>query len=284
VDAILRFAQDDVLPMTLIALTRSVPPSIAHCELTHLAREPIDLARAIAQHDAYERALESLGYHVQRLQETPELPDSVFVEDTAVIVDELAVITRPGAESRRAETASVAEALRAYRELRFIEAPGTLDGGDVLRIGKRIFIGRTARTNAEGIEQLQQHLPSYEVIPVEVHGALHLKTAVTAVSDDAVIVNPDWADFDFGYERIAVAEPFAANVLRTDRGVLMPSAFPLTAARLRARGIVVHTVDADELAKAEGGVTCCSLLLSSRDTSAAVQADGAGREDRRTAR
>jgi dimethylargininase len=243
----------------VIALTRAVSPSIAACELTHLDRQPIDVARATAQHDAYERLLESLGYTIVRVPAAPELPDSVFIEDTAVVVDELAVIARPGAESRRAETAAVAEVLARYRPLRFIEAPGTLDGGDVLRIGRRVLAGRSQRTNDDGIAQLRKHLDGYTVEAIDVDGALHLKTAVTAVSDTLLVVNPQWVALD----GIAVdpAEPFAANVLRTPRGVVMPSAFPRTAARLRARGIVVHTVDADELAKAEGGVTCCSIQL-----------------------
>jgi dimethylargininase len=249
----------------LIALTRSVPPSIVECELTHLAREPIDVARATEQHRAYEEALASLGFTVRHLPSEPDLPDSVFVEDTAVIVDELAVITRPGAASRRAETFSVAQALRAYRPLAFIDDPGTLDGGDVLRIGKRLFVGISERTNGAGIMQLRAHLApyGYTVSAVVMHDCLHLKTAVTAVSDSIVLMNRAWVDFPPPFDCIDVdpAEPFAANALITPRGVLMPSAFPRTADRIRKRGIEVHTVDASELAKAEGGVTCCSLLV-----------------------
>lgn len=248
----------------LLALTRSVPSSIVDCELTHLAREPIDVARATKQHRAYEKALASLGYEVRHLPDEPDLPDSVFVEDTAVVVDELAVITRPGAPSRRPETFSVAQALRAYRQLAFIDDPGTLDGGDVLRIGKRLFAGRSERTNDAGIAQLRAHLAQfgYSVDAMSMRDCLHLKTAVTAVSDSIVLVNPSWIDFP-GFDHIEVdpAEPFAANALLTPNGVLMPSAFPRTIARVRERGIEVKTVDASELAKAEGGVTCCSLLL-----------------------
>jgi dimethylargininase len=249
----------------LLALTRSVPPSMADCELTHLAREPIDVARATVQHQAYEDALTSLGYTVRHLPPEPDLPDSVFVEDTAVVVDELAVITRPGAPSRRGETFSVAHALRAYRALAFIDDPGTLDGGDVLRIGKRIFVGRSERTNDEGIAQLRMHLApfGYTVDAVEMHDCLHLKTAVTALSDSIVLLNRAWVDLP-GFDVVEVDpdEPFAANALFTPRGVLMPSAFPRTIERVRRHGIDVHTVDASELAKAEGGVTCCSLLLT----------------------
>jgi len=251
----------------LLALTRSVPPSIVECELTHLAREPIDVARAAVQHRAYENALAALGCVVRQLPDEPDLPDSVFVEDTAVIVDEVAVITRPGAASRRAETFSVAQTLRAYRELAFIEDPGTLDGGDVLRIGKRVFVGQSERTNAEGIAQLRTHLGEfgYTVQAIALHDCLHLKTAVTALSDSIVLINPAWTDFP-RFDRIEVdpSEPFAANALLTPNGVVMPAAFPRTIERVRKRGIKVDTVDASELAKAEGGVTCCSLLLNAQ--------------------
>lgn len=251
----------------LIALTRSVPPSIVDCELTHLAREPIDVARATVQHRAYENTLAALGYSVRHLADEPDLPDSVFVEDTAVVVDELAVITRPGAASRRCETFSTAQTLREYRELAFIEDPATLDGGDVLRIGKHLFVGRSARTNDLGIIQLRTHLApfGYTVDAVQLHDCLHLKTAVTAVSDSIVLINPAWVDFP-GFDRIEVdpSEPFAANALLTPRGVVMPAAFPRTIEHVRKRGIKVDTVDASELAKAEGGVTCCSLLLRDR--------------------
>ena len=249
----------------LIALTRSVPPSIVECELTHLAREPIDVARASIQHRAYENTLAALGYTVRHLPDEPDMPDSVFVEDTAVVVDEVAVITRPGAASRRAETLSVAQTLRAYRELAFIEEPATLDGGDVLRIGKRFFVGRAERTNDAGIAQLRAHLEpfGYTVEAVSMRDCLHLKTAVTAVSDSVLLMNRDWVDLP-GFECIFVdaSEPFAANALLTPRGVVMSAAFPRTIERVRRHGIKVDTVEADELAKAEGGVTCCSLLLN----------------------
>src|ERR1041385_6220015 len=224
----------------LIALTRSVPPSIVECELTHLAREPIDVGRASVQHRAYENALAALGYVVRHLPDEPALPDSVFVEDTAVIVDELAVITRPGAASRRPETLSVAQTLRAYRELAFLEEPATLDGGDVLRVGRRFFVGRSERTNDAGIGQLRAHLEQfgYRVDAVAMRDCLHLKTAVTAVSDSVLLLNPAWVDMP-GFACIAVdpSEPFAANALLTPRGVVMPAAFPRTIERVRQHGI-----------------------------------------------
>jgi dimethylargininase len=255
------------MPTTTLALTRAVPPSIVHCELTHLAREPIDLARARAQHLAYEDALRALGCTVVRVEPAPDLPDSVFVEDAAVVLDEVAVIARPGAEPRRAEVPSVAEALRPHRPLVHIQPPGTLDGGDVLPIGRDIWVGASGRTNAEGVRQLRAiaEVHGYAVHPIAITGCLHLKTAVTQVGEGTVLVNPAWIDaraFD-PLERIGVdpREPFAANAVLAGGAVLHAAAHPRTADRLRARGIDVHSVEADELAKAEAGLTCCSILV-----------------------
>lgn len=245
----------------MIALTRAVPSSIHLCELTHLARSPIDFDRARRQHEQYEAAL---GCTIERVPAADDLPDSVFIEDTAVVVDEIAVITRPGAESRRAEIAAVAEALRKYRELRFIEAPATLDGGDVLRVGKRVFVGATPRSNTEGVRQLRAHLApfGYEVSAVPVHGCLHLKSAVTQIGEETLLINREWVDGFDEYERIEVHpdEPFAANALRIGGALIYPSMFPRTLERLK--DFNVRLVDADELAKAEGGVTCCSVLIA----------------------
>jgi dimethylargininase len=252
----------------LIALTRAVPPSIVRCELTHLEREAIDLARATEQHRRYEEALGELGCTVQRLPPAPELPDSVFVEDTAVVLPELAVIARPGAEPRRTEVALVAEALRPYRRPAFIEAPGTLDGGDVLHLGSRIWVGLSERTNSDGHRQLERMVSGlgYEVRSVAVGGCLHLKTAVTQVGGRTVLLNPAWIDaaaFD-GLDHVEVhpEEPFAANALRVGEVLLYPAAFPRTRERLEERGFTVRTVEADELAKAEAGLTCCSVLVA----------------------
>ena len=202
-----------------IALTRAVPPSLDRCELTHLARSPIDVALAARQHAAYEDALRAAGCTVVRIPPEPDQPDSVFVEDTAVVLDEVAVITRPGAPSRRAETASTAAALRAYRRLVTIETPGTLDGGDVLVAGKTVFVGAGERSNADGVRQLAQHLApfGYDVRGVGVAGCLHLKSAATLVSASSVLVNPSFVDLRAfePLEAIAIApeEPAAANAL-----------------------------------------------------------------------
>ena len=251
----------------LLALTRAVSPRIVDCELTHLAREPIDHARAEAEHCAYERQLSELGATVRRIAAEPALPDSVFVEDAAVVLDELAVITRPGAESRRAETASVADALASYRRTSAIEGPGTLDGGDVLVVGRQVFVGRSSRTNAEGFEQFRRLLAphGYTVTPVAVKGCLHLKSAVTRIADRMLLMNPDWISVDTfpGYRTVPVdpAEPGAANALALGGTVLLPSHHPRTRARIAAEGLSVTPVAMAELAKAEAGITCCSLVF-----------------------
>src|SRR5262245_19087498 len=170
-----------------VAITRGISPSIQRCELTHLRRQSIDLPRARAQHDAYEKRLREAGCSVLRLPADDDLPDCVFVEDAAVVFDEVAIIARPGARSRRAETASIAEALLPHRALRHIEAPGTLDGGDVLAVGKRVFVGESQRTNKAAISQLAHVLEphGYDVRGLAVRGCLHLKSAVTPVSNDS---------------------------------------------------------------------------------------------------
>jgi len=252
----------------MLALTRAVPTSLARCELTHLARVAIDVERARAQHELYEAALRGLGVDILRLAPADDLPDSVFVEDAAVVVDELAVLTRPGAESRRGEIPSVAQALAPHRALAFLAAPGTLDGGDVLRIGRRLFVGLTARSNASGLAQLTAFLSpfGYEVEGAAVDGCLHLKSAVTAIDEQTIVLNPEWVDGSrFGAQRtIAVdpAEPMAANVLAIGKTVLVNASAPRTAERIAAAGFAVVLVDQSELAKAESGLTCCSLLLA----------------------
>jgi dimethylargininase len=251
----------------LIALTRDVSPDIGRCELTHLQRQPIDVNLAMTQHRHYEDCLARFGYEVRRLHADPGLPDAVFIEDTCVVLPELAVITRPGADSRRPETRGVAEAMQPFRTLRYIEPPATLDGGDVLRIGKSVFVGLTNRTGAAAIEQLRRMLDpyGYSVSPVRVTGCLHLKSAVTAVSEDTVLVNPTRVDSgvyrDFTRIGVDPSEPAGANALLARGVVVYPTSYPRTRERLERRAIGVEPVDMSELSKAEGGVTCCSLLF-----------------------
>ena len=253
-----------------LAITRKVSPRMSECQLTHLARAPIDVQRAAEQHLAYEKCLESLDCRVTSLSAEADLPDSVFVEDAAVVFDELAILARPGAESRRAEVASVGKALEPHRQLGRIEAPGTLDGGDVLAAGKRVFVGLSQRTNRAGIEQMRALLGphGYSVASVSVERCLHLKSAVSQVAENTLLMNPAWIEASAfpGFELLEVdaAEPFAANALLVNGAVgavIYPAAYARTRKRLEQRGIRVVPVEVSELAKAEGGVTCCSLIL-----------------------
>ena len=252
---------------TTIAITRAVSPAINQCELTHLSRTPIDLDAARAQHRAYEARLRRLGCRVISLPADEAFPDSVFVEDVAFVVDEVALMTRPGARSRRGEEESVAAALAPYRQLEQMQAPATLDGGDLLRIDKKIFVGVTSRSNRAGIRALTDllHPFGYTVYPLEVRGCLHLKSAVTQAAQESVVLNPAWIDVDHfrAYRCIEVApqEPGGANVLWVNDVCLCASAFPHTNDRIAAQHIAVQPLDASELAKAEGALTCCSLLL-----------------------
>ncbi|MBZ0112829.1 MAG: dimethylargininase [Thermoanaerobaculia bacterium] len=250
-----------------IAVVREVSPALADCELTHLDRQPIDVDRAQRQHEEYIQALAALGCEIHRLPAEDHLPDCVFIEDTAVVLDEVAILTRPGALSRRAELPTVAEVLARYRSVLTIEAPGTLDGGDVLVLERQIWVGASDRTNPSGIDQLRQHVETYgyTVTAVEMRDCLHLKTAVTAVSSDTLLIQPQWIvgnPFD-AWRQVEVdpEEPFAANALRIGDELIYPADFRLTRRRLELMGFTIHHVPADELAKAEGGVTCCSLLL-----------------------
>lgn len=254
-----------VLP--LIALTREVSASIAACQLTHLERQSIDLERARAQHAEYESALTRLGCEIRRLPGGPNMPDSVFIEDAAIVVDEIAVITHPGAVSRRVETAEVASVLSEYRSLVHVAAPGTIDGGDVLIVGRRVFVGRTRRTNDDGIEQLRRAVApfGYTVAPRAVRGCLHLKSAATALDETTLLVNRRWVDVDeftdFDLVDVDVSEPMAANIVRVGDRFVYSAAFPRTLERLIDRGCDVTPLDVSELAKAEGAVTCCSVIF-----------------------
>jgi len=255
----------------LVAITREVSPAIGDCELTHLERSLIDVGVARAQHVAYTATLADLGCRVEQLPAEPDLPDSVFVEDVAVVLDEVAIITRPGAESRRGERPTIEEALTPYRPLDRIEAPGTIDGGDVLIVGRDIWIGLTSRSDHHAVRQFRGAVADYgyRVHPVEVNGCLHLKSAVTAVDADTLLVDPNRVNIgqfgDHRYLTIDPSEPGAANVVRVGNAVVAAAAYPLTAQRLVDAGYEVRTVDASELARAEGALTCCSLLFEDLD-------------------
>lgn len=251
----------------LLALTRAVSPTLDRCQLTHRAREPIDVARAEAQHAGYEDALRAAGAEVVRIAPEPDLPDAVFVEDTAIVLDEVAILANPGAPSRRPEVASVSTVLGQYRKLVRLEGSATLDGGDVLVVGRTIYVGLSSRTNRVAVAALTKLVEpfGYDVRPVAVHGALHLKSAVTAVGPGRLLLNPQWVDRkEFRSIEICLidpAEPGGANALLVSGIIIYPAHYPRTAARLESEGLQVCAVEVDELAKAEGGVTCCSLIV-----------------------
>jgi len=238
------------------------------CELTHLEREPIDVGVAEKQHRCYETALSELGCSVRSLHAEPEMPDSVFVEDIAVVVEELALITRPGATSRRAETPGVEKVLREYRGLARISEPGTIDGGDVLVVGRDIYVGLSGRTNEEGLRQTQEVFEpfGYTLTGVPVRGCLHLKSAVGLVAPNTLLINGQWVDRaafgDREFIDVDPSEPGAAGALLIVDTVLYPTRFVRTLERLTEAGIRVRAVDLSELAKAEAGVTCCSLVFT----------------------
>jgi dimethylargininase len=251
----------------LIAITRQVSPNIGQCEIAHLRRQPIDVELARNQHTEYEKVLTELGCHIKTLPADPDLPDSVFVEDTAIVLDEMAVVTRPGAESRRGETKMISEVLSEYRTLFQIVSPGTLDGGDVLQMERMLYVGISKRSNESGIRQLADLVSSYgyEVVKVHVDGCLHLKSAVTKVGKEALLVNRSWVDVK-SFEGMSLididpGEPYAANALFVGGEPVYPAMFPKTRKRLEDRGYPVRIVEVSELQKAEGAVTCCSLIF-----------------------
>ena len=251
----------------LTAITRAVSPAFVDCELSFMARQPIDLKIAEAQHRAYETVLGKLGARVISLPAEPDLPDSMFVEDPAIVLDELAVVMPLGTESRRRESESIARALAPYRPLAAIELPGTMEGGDILPVGRILYAGLSRRTNEEGIRQLKALLKpfDYQVIAVPVRGCLHLKSAVTLIGAHTLLANRSWFDSSLllGYQWIEVApeEPHAANALAVGTQVIFPESFPGTRTRIEAAGFSIVPIDISELQKAESGLTCSSLLF-----------------------
>jgi dimethylargininase len=221
------------------------------------------------QHDAYCDALNKLGVIVERLTGNESYPDSCFVEDTAIVVEELAVICSLGVSSRRGETELIERTLSRYREIAHIPFPATLEGGDVLRIGKKIFVGQTSRTNPRGIEELAKVLEphGYSVTAVRTRGSLHLKTACTAISDDTLFANPEWVELEAmrGFKLVYTPdqEPWSANLLRVGNTVCVQAGFPRAAELIARVAERVEIIDTSELGKAEGGLTCSSIIFES---------------------
>ncbi|HEX7175471.1 MAG TPA: arginine deiminase family protein [Pyrinomonadaceae bacterium] len=251
----------------IVALTREPARAMSGCELTYLERQGIDAALAAEQHRAYRETLASCGARVVALPAIEELPDSVFVEDTAIVLDELVVLTSPGNESRRGEVGLIEPEVARLRTVERVSLPATIEGGDVLRAGRRLFVGLSPRTNHAGAEALRRLASpfGYEVRAVEVRDCLHLKTGCSALDDETILVNPDWVDTDAfrDYEvvRVHAAEPWAANALRVGASVCVSAAHPRTAELIGRRGYAVRPLDISEFAKAEGGLTCLSLIF-----------------------
>ena len=257
-------------PLITAGLARQVSRSLPDCTLLHLARTEFDPALARRQHALYVSALESVGVRMMVLPELPDLSDATFVEDVAVILDELAVVCRLGTASRISEAEAIAPEVSKFRPVHKIISPGTLEGGDVLRIGRTLFVGVSSRSNQEGIRQLEEIVtPSgYQVIRIAIRGCLHLKTAATAPVEGLLIANPDWIDLSSfgGLEILTVpaGEPWGANTLAVNGTVFVAGSAPETARRLQNKGLTVRSLDISELQKAEAGLTCLSVLFRPR--------------------
>lgn len=256
----------------MTGITRGISPSINECELSYHERQPIDVAKADAQHRAYRNCLAELGVQIVSLPTEPALPDCVFVEDPVVVVDEVAIISNMGAPSRRPEAASLASALSRYRRLEYLREPAILDGGDVMRVDRTLFVGLSRRTNREAVAQLNGILGTYgyQVTPVEVTGCLHFKSACSYIGRNTVLVNRAWIDTaqlnKFELIDVPVEEPNAANALLIGETLILPSSFPQTRELLEQRGFSVRAIDVSELQKAESGVTCMSVIFNAGES------------------
>jgi len=253
-------------------LVRSVSDAYANCLRSDTTRA-IDVVAARLQHEGYVAALRDLGIAVQLVPSAPSLPDACFIEDTAVVLAEVAIVTRPGAESRREEVLAVGEALAPHRSVHVMEGPATLDGGDVLRAGDHVFVGLSTRTNAEGAAMLGRiaGAEGLALVTLEVRGGLHLKSACTLANATTVVFDPAVIGVDEvrSFERagltcIEAEEPAGANVLALGGTVLVSAAAPRTAALLSAKCGAVRILDVGEMHKGDGAMTCLSLRVAAR--------------------
>lgn len=253
----------------LRAITHKVSSRISECELTFIERAPIDYELSKRQHDSYESLLKRLGLSVRSLSENDNYPDACFVEDTAIVVDELAVMCTMGVSSRRGEIPLIARELSNYRDLNHIFLPATIEGGDVLRVGRQILVGESKRTNSAGIRALKQILEpvGYKVIRVPTKGGLHFKSGCSAIDEETLFLNPEWIDTESltGFKLLTTPpeEPAAANVLKVGKTVCLQSEFPRAIDLIRSIVENVETVDMSELRKAEAGLTCSSIIFES---------------------
>jgi dimethylargininase len=252
----------------MLALTHVPSPRINDAERNYVARKRIDYDRAVQQHVDYCQMLRRCGLKVRTLEVNRDLPDSVFIEDTAIVVDEVAVLASMGVESRRAEPAGIEPILKEYRQVHRLEPSTTLEGGDVLQIGRTLLVGLSSRTNLAGVTGLEAIVRryGYEVVSVVVRHCLHLKSACTALPDGTLLVNPSWLQIEdlrgFNYVRVPEEEPLAADILPIGQRVCVPAENVRTAELIRQHGFEVETVDLSQFAKADGGITCLSILLN----------------------
>jgi len=257
----------------LVALTRGVSLRIAECELTFIDRRAIDYPRAVQQHSQYQQLLRNLGAKIIELPSNDQCPDCCFLEDTALVLDEVAVITRPGSETRRREVDGVAPTIMKYRNVVRLDSPGKLEGGDVLRMGRKLYVGVSTRTNQQGIKMLRKALKAYgyKVIAIPMKGTLHLKSVCTALDDHTVLADPRHFDSAELSEckllEVPAGESMAANVLRINGTVCIHAGFHQTADLLRTKGFDIRTVDISEFLKAEAGLTCMSIILHASNSS-----------------
>lgn len=246
-------------------VTHIPSPALEQCELTFLDSESIDIDKARAEHSAYCKVLEKCGAEVIILDENETLPDSVFVEDPIIVFDEVAVLTSMGVESRRKESQVMEKFFSSYRDVKRIELPAKIEGGDVLKIGKKVFVGLSPRTNEAGVDALRSIISvyGYEVKSVKVPGCLHLKTGCTALDEDTILINTEWIDEsafkDFIKVEVPTDEPFGANVLPIKNTLCMNAGFPKSAELVKSLGYNVVITDITEFVKAEAGLTCMSI-------------------------
>jgi dimethylargininase len=251
----------------MLALTHLPSPRLGHGLRTHVARVAIDYDLALRQHAEFCRLLRSCGAEVRVLDVNHDLPDGTFIDDTAIVLDEIGVLASMGTEARRAELPGIEPELRNYRALHRISPPALLEGGDVLRVGRTLLVGLSSRTDSAGIQALEAVVRpyGYRVVPVAVRECLHFQTACTALPDGRLLVNPSWLDLaplaGFELVRVPEAEPWAANTLPVDGTVVISADHVQTAGLLRRQGFDVRLVDLSEFGKAEGGVTCLALLI-----------------------
>jgi dimethylargininase len=250
------------------AIVRRPSPLVAGGEVTHIDRAPMDVARACEQHAAYVELLRSLGLTIVVAPDAPEHPDGLFVEDALLVIDNTAIITRPGALSRRGETATIEPLVRDLGlDVHVITEPATLDGGDVLVTDRHVFVGISTRTNQAAVDQLDAITRPLgrPALGAVVNGCLHLKSAITALPDGSLIAIADWIDVkpfeQLGYTVHLAADHTGGDLLAIGDTVIAPDSAAPTVAKLRGLGFHVTTIDVGELQKIESGVTCMSVLL-----------------------